>query len=230
MRNLQVLEPEAHQPGNARPVSRAVPCGGAGIVPTPASNVPPSPAGKREGASSSGGVAGKAVKKSDMTPQQVADWIWSRCHDDCGCLIWDGAISKNSGPAVTSPYTGRTTPARRVLMQALGYDIAGKTCTTTCGHQACMEREHLVAWTRRELQLRTGKALSKNMLRSAKLAEAARRRSYLTMDLVREIRASGMRAKQAADHWSIPLQTAARVLRHDSWREYGSNPFAGLMR
>lgn len=162
-----------------------------------------------------------------MTPAQIAQWIWARCHEDGDCMIWDGAIAANAGPAVTSPYTGRTAPARRVLMQALGIEIDGLICTTTCQHNCCMARGHIVAWTRQELQLRTGKSLSGNHARNAKLAQAARRRSYLTMEIVRDMRASGLPAKQVAQQWGVPLQTAARVLRHDSWRDY-SSPFAGL--
>jgi hypothetical protein len=166
--------------------------------------------------------------KSDMTAQEVAKWIWDRCHDDGDCVIWDGAVAANAGPAVTSPFTGRTAPTRRVLMQALGYKIDGLICTTSCGHQNCMAREHIITMTRQQLQKRTGPSLSKNEVRRASLARAARQRSYLTMEIVREMRASGMRATQAAKHYGIPLQIAARVLRNDSWRDY-SNPFSALL-
>lgn len=229
MRNLQALEPQSDRSSDG-PSS---PCG---VQPRPevglsssAGIVSPAPAGKRGGGEGAGKVARKATRrKRDMKPEQIAKWIWDRCHADGDCLIWDGAVAQNSGPAVTSPFTGRTAPARRVLMQALGMDIAGKMATTTCGNPLCMERGHLIAWTRKELQQRTGKGLSVNVLRSAKLAEVARRRSYLTMEVVRDIRASGLRATDAAKRWNIPLQTAARVIRHDSWREYAGNPFAGL--
>ena len=115
-------------------------------------------------------------------------------------------------------------------MTAMGKKISGKVCTTTCGDPMCMEPEHAVAWTRSELQERTGKVLSANLIRKVKLAEASRRRStVMTMEIAREIRASGLRPARAAERWGIQLQLAARILRNDSWREY-SSPFAGLMR
>lgn len=163
-----------------------------------------------------------------MTPTEIQQWLWSRCHDDGDCVIWDGAVAQGSGPAVSSPYTGRTTPARRVLLQALGVDIKGKIATTTCGNSLCMAKEHSVAWTRKELQKRSGIKLSSNIVRNAKIAAATRARSYLTMEVVRAIRCAGMTATQASQHWNIPLQTVARVLRNDSWKEYGANPFHGL--
>lgn len=163
-----------------------------------------------------------------MTDEQIAAAVWARCHDDGDCMLWDGAVARNAGPAMTSPYTGKTAPVRRVLMQALGFDIQGKIATTTCEHRLCMAKPHLLALTRAQLQARSGPKLSANVVRSAKLAEIKRATCYLTMDIVREMRASGMRATDAAEHWGIPLQTAARVLRHDSWKEYGANPFHGL--
>lgn len=167
-------------------------------------------------------------KKSEMTPEQVAEWIWSRCHEDGDCLIWDGAIAGKSGPAVTSPFTGKTAPARRVLMQALGRQVNGFMCTTSCGSPNCMAKAHLITWTRKQLQKRTGKVLSTNEVRRSKLAAAAQRRSPLTMEMVREMRASGMTATQAAAHYGVPFQTAARALRNGSFRDY-SSPFAGLL-
>lgn len=163
-----------------------------------------------------------------MSPERIVHGIWSRCHGDGDCLLWDGAVAANAGPAMSSPYTGKTTPARRVLMQALGIDIAGKIATTSCNHPLCMARDHLLVLTRKQLQQRTGPKIAGNVVRSAKLAKIKRAQSYLTMEIVRDMRASGMRATDAAQHWGIPLQTAARVLRHDSWKEYTANPFLGL--
>lgn len=162
-----------------------------------------------------------------MSPEQTAEWIWSRCHEDGDCVLWDGAVARGGGPAATDPETGKTAPVRRVLMRALGFDLEGKVATTSCKHPLCMARGHLLALTRKQLQKRTGPSISANVVRNAKLAEIKRARSYLTMEIVRDIRASGMRATDAAEHWGIPLQTAARVIRHDTWKDY-SSPFAGL--
>lgn len=170
--------------------------------------------------------------KKSLTPdidEALAAAIWSRCHEDGDCLLWDGAVAGNkAGPAMTDPATGKTAPARRVLMKALGMPIAGLIATTSCQHPLCMERAHLLALTRKQLQQRSGPKLSANVVRSARLAELSRARSYLDMETVRAIRASGLRAKQAAEKWGIPLQTASRLIRHDSWRETTGNPFAGL--
>jgi hypothetical protein len=110
----------------------------------------------------------------------------------------------------------------------MGVDVRCKVATTTCGNPLCMAKDHVVAWTRKQLQKRSGEKLSVNVVRSAKLAEVARRQSDLTMDRVREIRSSGLRPTDAAHAYGISLQTAARIIRHDSWKEYGTNPWAGL--
>jgi hypothetical protein len=101
--------------------------------------------------------------------------------------------------------------------------------TTTCEHPLCMAEGHLLAMTRKQLQKRSGAKLPGNIVRSAKLAEVARRQSEIDMELVRQMRASGLRAKQASEKFGITLCAASRILRGDAWKEYGANnPFQGL--
>lgn len=168
-----------------------------------------------------------------MTNKEILDWLAGQCvPGEGGCMIWRGGIStggKGSAlPTVRHPVTRRNMPGRRVLMLAMGKDVAGKCCTSSCRNPMCMAQSHAEAITRKELQARTGPKLAGNRVRNAKLAEAARRQSPLTIEKVREMRASGMRATEAASAYGVQLQVAARILRGDSWRDYTNDPFAGL--
>lgn len=170
-----------------------------------------------------------------MTDGEILDWLAGYCRPgEAGCMIWAGATSGSNGgefrlPAVRHPVLRVNLPARRVLMMAMGKRIDGKCCTTTCGNPLCMSPEHAIALTRAELQKRSCAVFVGDVRRNAKLAQAARKRSTLTEADVREIRTSGLTAKAAAEKWGIQLQRAAKILRGQSWKEYGANPFLGLM-
>lgn len=147
-------------------------------------------------------------------------------------MLWRGGLSTASGgsalPTVRHPVLKKNMPARRALLMAMGQDVAGKCCTASCRNPLCMAQGHAEAITRQELQKRYGGKLAKNLVRSAKLAEAARRRqSPLTIEQVREMRVSGMTASEAAKEYGVQLGVTSRILRGVSWRDY-SNPFAGL--
>lgn len=163
-----------------------------------------------------------------MTPEEIKAWVWAKCHEDGDCLLWDGAVANGGVPTARDPNTEKLSPARRILLTAMGKNVAGKVATTTCNNPLCMAEDHVVAWTRKQLQQRSGEKLTYNMVRAKKLADVARRQSTVDMDLVRQIRAAGMRPKQAAEHFNVPFQTACRIISGTSWKEYGTNPFIGL--
>lgn len=171
---------------------------------------------------------------SGMTDQEILKWLRGYCvPSEGGCMIWNGSCSTSHHghcalPTVRHPVLNRNMPARRAQMMAMGRDISGFICSTSCRNPLCMAEAHAVLLTRGELQRLVGPKLSANRVRSAKLAKAARRRSSLTIEQVREMRASGLRATDAARVYGVQLQTASRILRGQAWREYEHNPFAGL--
>ncbi|HYD75755.1 hypothetical protein [Ramlibacter sp.] len=163
-----------------------------------------------------------------MTDAAIIEWLQGKCvPGEGGCLIWTGAVGHKGVPAVRNPFTNKTGSARRLLMQAMGHRIQGKVCTTKCCDPRCMAKDHVVAWSRQELQKRSSQKFRYDVVRSAKLAEAARAKSSLSMQLVRAMRASGMRAKEASEHFGVPFQTACRIISGRNWKDY-DNPFAGL--
>jgi hypothetical protein len=164
-----------------------------------------------------------------MKPEEIKQLVWDKCvPDGCGCLIWKGSIARGGVPAFRDPVTGKTGSARRILMTAMGKNVKGRLATTKCNNPLCMAEGHVVLWTRQELQKRSAAKLVENHVRSAKLAAAARARSKLTMEQVREIRSSGLRAKEVSAQYGITLHCACLIVNGRTWRDY-SNPFAGLL-
>lgn len=162
-----------------------------------------------------------------MTDEETKRFIWSRCTEYGDCLLWDGAVDDCGVPQMRLPGSRKVEPVRRVLLLAMGRNIAGKLATTNCRNQRCMHEKHVVALTRKQLQVRSGKKLRGNPLRAAKLAIARRKTAKLDMEKVHEMRASGMNTRQAAAHYNVTQSTAAKVMRGEIWKDY-SSPFAGL--
>lgn len=162
-----------------------------------------------------------------MTPAETKAFLRSRC-TRCGkCLLWDKAVDDAGVPITRLPKSRKVYQARRVLMEAMGHDLTGKIATTSCGDSRCMEEKHAVAWTRQQLQARSGLKFKGNLARGAMLAAHRRKTARLTLETVRAARLSGVSATVFAEREGVALSTAAKALRGESWREYGS-AFGGV--
>jgi hypothetical protein len=162
-----------------------------------------------------------------MTPEETKRWIWSRCTECADCLLWTGATDDNGTPQMRLPGSRKVHPARRVLLEAMGKDVKGRIATTKCDNKACMAEEHVVLWTRKQLQQRNGKKIAGNVARSAKLAAAAQKRSKLTMEDARMIRSTGMTWREVMERFGVSESTAYDVIAGRHFKDY-SSPFAGL--
>jgi hypothetical protein len=163
-----------------------------------------------------------------MTPQETKEWIWSRCHEDGDCLLWDGGTDDQQVPYLRMPGSRKVEAARRVLLTALGVDVTGRVATTTCDNPLCLCEDHCVAWTRAKLQKRSGKKLAGNVVRAAKLQAARRPTATLDIEKVREMRASGMTTREAAAKYGVTQSTAHKAMTGKAWKDFGANPFFGL--
>lgn len=166
-----------------------------------------------------------------MTPDEIKAHIWSKCHECGDCLLWDGAVNDAGVPQMRLPGTREVFSVRRLLLTAMGQDIAGKIASTRCGNQLCMAEKHVTPMTRQQLQKRSGKKLVGNLARAAKLAATRRKTAKLTMEQaqeMRQLRAEGVTTYEAAERYGISQGAAARVMRGDSWRDY-SSPYTQLM-
>lgn len=169
------------------------------------------------------------MSESSMTPEQIRDWIWSNCKEDGDCLLWQGACPEKHGASMRLPGTRKVVPVRRTLMEALGKSVKGYVATSTCENPRCMADEHCVIWTRKQLQKRNGQKLSVNVVFASKIARYRRNTfAVLTEDAVRDIRASGMSAKEGAQKYGVWKSTIQKVINGENRKEYGRNPFAGL--
>lgn len=143
-------------------------------------------------------------------------------------MLWTGATDDNGVPQMRLPGDRKVYPARRVLLEAMGKRTKGLLATTRCDNKACMAEDHVVLWTRKQLQARNGKKYAGNAARSARLALASRARSKLSMEDARLIRDTGMNWREVMERYGVSESTAYDVIAGRHWKDY-SNPFAGLM-
>lgn len=159
-----------------------------------------------------------------MTPEETKRWIWNQCKECGDCLIWQGAVDGFGTPMMKKGQP-RTDSARRVLMRAMGKNTKGRIATTKCGDKRCMAEDHVVLWTRKQLQQRSMAKKSGDVTWSIALRNSGRYK--LDMAKAREIRAAGMTWQEVMERYQVSKNTALGVLNGTHWKEY-SSPFAGL--
>lgn len=168
-----------------------------------------------------------------MTPQQTLDLILSKCREDGGCWIWQGALqSCGTTPTIRIPGTRKVTGVRRLVLQCCRVDLHGKFATNTCESPLCVAPDHLKAMTRLELQQKTydNLPLSTKLKRQKAIAEAQRAKAKLTPELVEMIKQSSRSTRDIAEDLGVSQHTVWAARTGKCWAPLVSaNPFAQLM-
>jgi hypothetical protein len=159
------------------------------------------------------------------------DVIRARSDEIGDCWIWKGATTHGS-PAIS--INGRAMPTRRWLAETIqGKNTKGYYASVSCGELLCVNPEHVLLAKRgtinRMAAERTG--YGKSLARSAKLAEARRRKyAKLSSELVAEIRASSLPVAELARLHGVAKSTIANAISGKTWRDYANNPWNQLLR
>ena len=146
-----------------------------------------------------------------------------------GCWIWTGAVQIACGCVPTMNHNGKVGAVRRFILEEQGVVLGKRVATYTCGNPKCVHPDHTAPATRRAVQLRSAKesGYASNPARRKKLAENARKRAKLSMELAAEIRNAEGTQRQIAQRYGVSQSVVGRVIRGQAWLSY-SSPFAGL--
>lgn len=179
----------------------------------------------------------KQPQRHSNTPEprdgetDTARRIRLRCIECGDCWLWQGATSTSEAsrrPAMN--HQGKVNSVRRVLAVDMGLQLLnGRRASNSCANSLCVSPDHLTEMTPAAVQRRTAELTGhqRRPTRNARMRDA--HASKLTMELAREIRASPLTQQQAADHYGVSKVVIWRIRNHLSWREYETNPFAGLL-
>jgi hypothetical protein len=145
------------------------------------------------------------------------------------CWEWHGAMQARS-PTPMIQYKRRVKPVRRLLAETLGKNVTGKFVTCKCRNELCVNPDHLLIVTRKRLQEIVNKErnYTSSPVRMKKLADKARLKPKLTLELAAEIREAEGTQRQIAARYGISQATVSVIKRGVTWRDY-SNPFAQLI-
>lgn len=160
------------------------------------------------------------------------DLIRAKSHEDCDCLIWDGAMSTSGKSKLPFINVNRKpTPVRRWIAEnVLGLKTEGLLASNKCGNSLCVDPDHVQMMTRAQLQKFTTKKtkFQQNPTRNYKLAMAARARSPHSTELIEKIREMEGTCKGIARDLGVNFHVVYRVKSGAYYKSYTNNPWAGL--
>lgn len=169
------------------------------------------------------------TKFTNLKPGQVhtMETIKERTIEEGECWIWQAGKSHGT-PALR--HEGRIIQVRRYIFQYLqGKNSTGRYVTMCCDNLACVNPEHIVAQTRKQLQQRTARRTQygKSRTRNMKIARAKQEASALTWERVREIRAMEGSSRSVARELGMHFSTVHLIRMGVTWKE--TTPFTGLL-
>ena len=163
--------------------------------------------------------------------KKLLDYLTPRVKEDADCWLWQLGLASNGTPTM-HPTGHKQTAVRRWLSQQMGKAIpANHVATNTCGNPHCVAPDHLLIASRSELgkanDMRTG--YTRTPTRRKRISDDKRKRfAKLTTEQIAAIRAAETGVQAAIEH-GISKATASSIRAYKKWKDYSSNPFAGLM-
>jgi hypothetical protein len=164
-----------------------------------------------------------------MTIDQLIERLRKHSEEVGECWEWHGA-TQTQAPTPMMRFNERSIPVRRAIAIARGMQIEGKLATHKCGNPLCVNPDHVTLVTRRKLQQRNALTIryQTNPVRMQKLAQKARSKAKLTMELAEQIRQAEGTQREIAAAYGITQATVSVIKRGKTWRDY-TNPWAGLI-
>lgn len=169
------------------------------------------------------------TKKSVPPPSNLTE-IYAACLEVGDCQEWTGKYHMGS-----PVFYSRSLPHGRLYVRRAAYEFrSGKPIPALhrvfdkCGNPRCVNAEHLVSLDRARAVSRVVKAANQ-VKRGAAISRAMRAKSKLTIELVREIRASAESNSELAKKYGVHHSNISLIRLNKAWRETYANPFAALL-
>lgn len=154
--------------------------------------------------------------------------IKSRCDEVGNCWFWNGSLDGHGRPQ--KRHKGKTVYVRRLVRElADGKPVPRSLVVAAeCGHKLCVSPECSVATTtRRKAQMAAKRGAYSSPAKAAKMAVMKRSQSWITDELVDQIRVAPGPASRIAAETKVSLSHVKAIRRGDARRPIGT-PFAGL--
>lgn len=155
--------------------------------------------------------------------------IKQRCVEVGECWEWATDLAEHGRRNPSVRINGKVEGARRyAYVEKFGPVRTGYVLTQTCDNDYCLNPDHQKQVTHKAAVQR---AARRGRLGggTAQRTKQARRRAKLTLEAVREIRASTDTGPVLAQRYGVDKSTISLVRRGSMWKDHQGNPFAGLM-
>lgn len=155
--------------------------------------------------------------------------IYARCIEEGECWIWQGPVDTHGVPIMRITGSRKLHSVRRHILQINGRVLGKLRATNTCSVPLCVNPEHAVGWTMKQLITRAAQetGYANNRLRNAKIAAKKRALSPIPPELIEEIRTSPESGRAIALRLGHCQATIQAIRAYETWKDYNS-PFAGL--
>jgi predicted XRE-type DNA-binding protein len=151
--------------------------------------------------------------------------------EDGECWNWTGAL-QTCGATPVMRWQGKAPQAvRRLILLERGPAPKGKPLASyACGNPMCVHPDHTAWVSRKAVQQRTTREQGhqRDALRCKKLADSARQRAKLTLELAQQVHEAQGAQHEIAARFGVSQATVSAIKTGKTWRSYTNNPFAGL--
>lgn len=136
--------------------------------------------------------------------------------EDGGCWMWNGHTTSHGVPVVN--FAGKQDTVRRSILKANNKIIyKGHSVSTTCGHLACVNPDHIKVMTVSERTKRAAQKVNQK-LKAYRLNKSMRERlAKLTEDQVREIKLSSDTLTALSKVYPVSVEQIRRIRSGKSW-------------
>jgi hypothetical protein len=144
------------------------------------------------------------------------------------CWEWRGCVQ---GSVPIMKHNGNPSNVRRLVLLERGVPMTGFVATYTCGNAKCVNPDHTGRSTRAQtnLMIAANMNTATNTLRVKRIADVKRNtQSKLSLDDVRQIRASDDTQRNLAARFGVTQTTVGRIRRGEMWKTFSASPFSGL--
>ena len=155
--------------------------------------------------------------------------IYKHVEEEGECWNWTGAL-QTCGTTPVMRWQGKVQSVRRAILLEHGPNQPHLLATYSCGNPMCVHPEHTMWAIRRTVQRRTTaeQGHQNNLVRCKKLADKARAKGKLTLELATAVREAEGVQHEIAARFGISQATVSAIKTGKTWRTYGASPFAGL--
>lgn len=163
-----------------------------------------------------------------MTDGDHLKQILSNCTEEGKCWLWNGGLDGHGRPQ--KRHNGKTVYVRRVVRElADGEPVpANLVVPASCGHKLCVSPDCSSRATHKTKAVMAAKrGAYNNAAKTAKQTAAKRAKSWITDELVEQIRIAPGPASRIAEETKVSVSHVKAIRRGDARRPLAS-PFAGL--